>query len=60
MVCVCVCVCVCECVVGFLSDVSLVGSAEEQRSYKLYCTFCVISATDIDSVQGVPAWSSDM
>ena len=39
---VCVCVCVCVCVVGFLPDVSLVGSAEEQRSYKLcvLCHFC--------------------
>jgi len=36
------CVCVCVWLVGFLPDVSLVGSAEEKRTYKLYvlCHFC--------------------
>ena len=56
-VCVCVCVCVCVWLVFFqMSAWSVLLKNNDPTS----CTFCVISAMDIDSVHGVSAWSSDM
>ena len=54
---VCVCVCVCGWLVFFQMSA---WSVQLKKNEPTSCTFCVISAMDIDSVHGVPAWSSDM